>query len=52
MFSTLFNDKSVFNSAYVLPLMLVLPANKMSLVVNASSDFKALPLDLPKVKVA
>ena len=49
---TLLSDKSDFNSAYVLPLMLVLPANKMSLVVNASSDFKAFPLDLPKVKVA
>ena len=49
---TLLSDRSDFNSAYVLPLMLVLPANKMSLVVNASSDFKALPLDLPNVRVS
>ena len=43
---------SPLNSAYVLPLTLLLPINRTSLVVNASSDFKAFPLNLPKVKVA
>ena len=47
--STFISD---LNCVYVLPLTLLLPINRTSLVVNVSSDFKALPLDLPKVRVA
>ena len=49
VFSTLFNDKSDFNSLYVLPFTWLVPINNISFVANNSSDCKALPLNLPNV---
>ena len=52
VFSTLSKPIAVFNSLYDRPLILAVPTIKRSFVTTVSSNFNALVLFLPNVKLS